>query len=93
MLLEELTQEELDHLLACNNQRSLFAACVQGVMELPITDKEALAIKTTLMTTVAMGMEMGARVGDSIEQRVLISMKNHCEEQIAIAELLDNINP
>jgi len=93
MLLEELTQEELDHLVACTKQRSLFAACVGGIMQLGITGKEGLAIKSTLMQTVAMGMDMGLRVGDEIEQRVLISMKEHCEEQIEIRELLDNINP
>jgi dihydroorotate dehydrogenase len=93
MLLEELTQEELDHLVACTKQRTLFAACVGGIMQLDITGKEGLAMKATILQVVAMGMEMGARVGDDIERRILISMKEHCEEQIEIAELLDSINP
>jgi hypothetical protein len=92
MLLEELTQGELDHLVACAKQRTLFAACVGGIMELDITGKEGLAMKSTIMQTVAIGLDMGLRVGDDIEQRVLISMKNHCEEQIEISELLESIN-
>jgi hypothetical protein len=93
MLLEELTQEELDHLVACTRQRSLFAACVGGIMQLGITGKEGLAIKATVMQTVAMGLDMGLRVGDEIEQRVLVAMKEHCEEQLVIEDLLNSVNP
>ena len=93
MLLEEVTQEELDHLVACAKQRSLFAACVGGIMQVDVTGREALAMKATIMQTVSMGLAMGLCVRDEIEQRVLIAMKEHCEEQIEINELLDNINP
>lgn len=93
MLLEEVTQDELDHLVACTKQRSLFAACVAGIMQVDVTGKEGLAMKATIMQTVSLGLAMGLRVQDEIEQRVLIAMKEHCEEQIEINELLDNINP
>lgn len=91
MLLEEVTQEELDHLVACTHQRSLFAACIAGMMQADVTDKEALRMKTTIMQTVSMGLDMGLRVRDEIEKCVLITMKNHCEEQIEINELLFNL--
>jgi hypothetical protein len=91
MKLAEVTQEELDHLVACTHQRSLFAACIAGMMQVDVTDKEALAIKATIMQTVSLGLSMGMRVHDEIEQRVLIAMKNHCEEQIAINDLLNEI--
>ena len=91
MLLEEVTQEELDHLVACAKQRSLFAACIAGMMQVDVTGKEALAMKNTIMQTVSMGLDMGLRVRDEIEKCVLITMKNHCEEQIEINELLSTI--
>jgi len=92
MLLEELTQEDLDDLLARATQRSVFAACIAGIMQLDLTSREGLAIKSTLMQRVLMSMEMGFRVHDEIDDHLLVSMKNHCEEQIEISELLDIIN-
>lgn len=91
MLLEEITQEELDHLVACAKQRSLFAACVGGIMQVDVTGKEGLAMKATIMQTVSLGLAMGLRVQDEIEHRVLIAMKEHCEEQIEINDLLSTI--
>jgi hypothetical protein len=91
--LEDLTQDTLNHLVACTQQRSVFAATVAGIMALPVQSKEALDIKRRMMMAVQTGLEMGLRVGDFIEKETLMTMKNHCEEQLAMEELIDSIKP
>ena len=93
MLLEELTQDDLDHLLACASQRSVFAAAVAGAMMHKGQSDDALDIKRRIMMAMALGLSMDLRVRDEIEKELLTLMKNHCEEQIAMEDLLDSINP
>jgi hypothetical protein len=90
--LEDLTQDILDHLVACTKQRSMFAAAVAGTIALPVQSEEALDMKRRMMLAVQMGLEMGLRVGDDIEKETLMAMKNHCEEQIEMEDLLNSIN-
>lgn len=92
MLLEELTQGELDNLVARAKQRTVFAAVVAGVMSLDLTSKEGLAIQRTIITAVMTGMDMGLRVGDNIEHSILVTMKEYCEQQIVIEDLLNSVN-
>jgi hypothetical protein len=89
--LEELTQDGLDELIACAEQRSLFAATIAGVLALPFQSEEALSIKKRMIIAINLGLNMGLRVGDYVEKETLIAMKNHCEEQIGMEELLDSI--
>ena len=91
MTLEELTQEDFEHLVACGRQRAVLAAIVAGVMQLELTSKEGIAIKNTMMATVAQGLTMNAHVGDYIDKQLLTSMKEHCEEQIAMEDLFNTL--
>ena len=90
MKVEDLNQEDFEHLMKCGQQRAVMAAAIVNAMNKPATCEEALAIKRTLMIAMSTSLSMGLGVRDEIERDVLISMKDHCTEQIEIEELLES---
>lgn len=88
MRVEELTQEQLDELLARAKQRSAAMAMLTGIMQLSLTDPEALRIKKSIMATFMISLQMQGNVGDWVEKQLLEAMRDHCEQEIAIEELI-----
>lgn len=91
MLLEELTQDDVDHLIACTKQRAVLAAIITGVMQLELTSRESVAVKTAMMGSVASLIDNGAMVGDQIDKSMITSMRDYCQDRIAMEDLLNSI--
>lgn len=90
MKLEELTQKNLDYLLACGTQRAILAAAIEKAMTAEAVSEDALKIKRRIMSVFAVGIALHEPVRDDIEKDLLESMKAHCEEQIEINDILNN---
>lgn len=80
-------EEQLDIAM---KQRAMLAAAIVGTMEAPFASEEILRIKNGMMMLV-MRMCSEDMLNDEIEKRVLMSMKEHCTEQIEINSLLDSV--
>lgn len=91
MNLEELTQEDLDMLVKMGEQRGALAAILTNVMNAEATSDDALLIKRHIMMSMTIALALGAVVKDNIDKILLQSMKDHCEEQISINDLLNEI--
>lgn len=91
MNLAELTQEDLDLLIKMGEQRGALAAILTNVMNAEATSDDALLIKRHIMMSMTIALALGAVVKDNIDKTLLQSMKDHCEEQISINDLLNEI--
>ena len=91
MLLEEVTQDDLDLLIKICDQRGALAAIIINAMNAEATSNDALLIKKHMMMTMTIALALGAVVRDDVDKKLLESMKDHCEEQIEINELLFNL--
>lgn len=92
MSLEELTQEHLDILLARSNQRVMLVSIITAMMECKAQSEEALAMKAGVLGAISLGFSMsGFFVGDKLDKEMLTAMKTHCEDQIAMEELLKTL--
>jgi hypothetical protein len=89
--LEDLDQMTLDMLVDMAQQRAVFAACLVKVMQHDSVEKETLDIKKGVMHVVTQSLMGGLVVNDDIQQYMINSMRKHCEEQIEIESLLDNL--
>jgi hypothetical protein len=93
MKLEELTQDELDILLARSNQRVMLISIITAMMECTANDNEALAMKRGVMASISLGISMGGFfVGDNLDKEMLKVMRDHCEQEIAMEDLLNSTN-
>lgn len=72
-------------------QRAMLAAIAVGTMEAPCASEDAIKMKNATMRVIMRIFDEGDTFGDSIEKHLLSSSRNHCIEQIEIAELLENI--
>ena len=90
MKAEDLTQREFDMLVGMSRQRSYLAAIVVSIMKFPSAEPEVLKMKNAAMVTV-LSMLDEIHVKDEISQALCLAMSGHCQEQIEIAELLEQI--
>lgn len=89
--IEDLDQDGLDTLCDMADQRAAIAACLVGVMESEATSDDALKMKRKMMHGFIMGLMMGFRINDSIEEAILKSMAEHCKEEIELHDLLKTL--
>jgi len=70
LLIEDIDQHMLDELVDMRKQRTVYAECIIGILELPCVEQEALAIKKTIAEFITESMVDGIKVNDRAEFRI-----------------------
>ncbi len=72
-------------------QRAMLAAIAVGTMQAPCVSEDSIKMKNATMTVIMGIFADDETFGDDIEKQLLLASRDHCIEQMQIAELLEQI--
>ena len=81
LLIEDINQDLLDRLVDIREQRSVFAQCIVGILELPFVEQEAIAVKRTIAEFITESMVDGLKINDNVEFKLSFAILKYLIEE------------